>query len=71
MEHDPDACARAQAELMPKEDLTPYRGLWVVLRYGYVIAADLEPRLIWTEENASHEGDVLLAVPWNVKAPLA
>ncbi len=63
MQIDPqDEAARAQAETMPKEDLQPYRGLWVVLRKGYVIAADIEPRLIWTEENA-RQGDVLVAVP--------
>ncbi len=32
---------RGQAELEPKEDLTPYLGKWVALRAGKVIASDL------------------------------
>lgn len=32
---------RGQAELEPKEDLTPYLGKWVALRDGRVIASDL------------------------------
>jgi hypothetical protein len=32
---------RGQAELEPKEDLSPYLGKWVALRNGKVIASDL------------------------------
>ncbi len=32
---------RAQTELNPREDLAPYRGRWVALRDGYVVASDL------------------------------
>jgi hypothetical protein len=32
---------RGQAELEPKEDLSPYLGKWVALRVGKVIASDL------------------------------
>jgi hypothetical protein len=33
--------SQSQAELGPKEDLTPYMGKWVALRNGKVIASDL------------------------------
>jgi hypothetical protein len=54
---------RAQDDTLPKEDLTPYEGLWVALRNGYVIAADLDPRQV-REHPAVRVDDVLLAVPW-------
>jgi hypothetical protein len=53
---------RAQDDSLPKEDLTPYEGLWVALRNGYVIAAALDPRLV-REDPAVRIDDVLLAVP--------
>jgi hypothetical protein len=33
--------SQSQAELGPKEDLTPYMGKWVALRNGKVVASDL------------------------------
>jgi hypothetical protein len=34
---------RAQEELTPKDDLGPYKGQWVALRDGHVVAADVDP----------------------------
>jgi len=41
---DQDSFRQAQAELEPKEDLTPYMGKWVALRNGKVIASDLSAK---------------------------
>jgi hypothetical protein len=41
---DQDSFRQAQAELEPKEDLTPYMGKWVALRSGRVVASDLSAK---------------------------
>ena len=53
---------QAQAELDPKEDLTPYEGQWVALREGRVIASDLDAVAL-RDNPAVSEDDALILVP--------
>jgi hypothetical protein len=57
-----DKLEREQGKLLPAEDLSPYRGQWIALREGRVIASDLDP--IALRDNAAvDETDALLPVP--------
>jgi hypothetical protein len=52
---------RAQEELAPKDDLTPYKGQWVALRDGHVVASDVDP--VRLRENPEvREDDVIIPV---------
>jgi hypothetical protein len=53
---------RAQDATLPKQSLVAFEGLWVALRGGYVVAADLDPIRL-REHDAVCDDDVLLAVP--------
>lgn len=53
---------RAQAELLPGEDLKPFEGQWVALRGGRVVAHDLDPVAL-RERPGVAERDMLLPVP--------
>jgi hypothetical protein len=57
-----DQLEREQDKLLPVEDLTPYRGQWVALRDGHVIASALDP-LELRDNDAVRDGDVLTPVP--------
>jgi hypothetical protein len=56
-----DNLRRGQAELDPKEDLTPYLGKWVALRCGKVIASDLSAELLRSHPEVK-ETDVIVPV---------
>ena len=47
---------------MPKEDLESYRGQWVALRDGHVVANDLDPVALRDNPEVS-EDDTLMPVP--------
>ena len=51
-----------QANLMPKDDLTPYAGLWVALRDGRIVASAVDP-LALRDMDEVQEDDTLLPVP--------
>jgi hypothetical protein len=53
---------RAQDASMPKQSLAEFEGMWVALRGGYVVAADLDPIRL-REHDLVTDNDVLLAVP--------
>ncbi len=53
---------RQQEAVMPKEDLESYRGQWVALRDGYVVANDLDPVALRDNPEVS-EDDTLIPVP--------
>jgi hypothetical protein len=53
---------RAQQNVLPKEDLTPYAGQWVALRNGRVVAHDIDAVALRANPDVS-EDDVLLPVP--------
>lgn len=53
---------RKQAELAPKDDLSPYVGRWVALRDGHVVASDLDAIALRDNPNV-REDDVLMPVP--------
>lgn len=57
-----DDLQREQEKLLPTEDLTPYRGQWVALRDGRVVAHDLDSVLL-RDNPAVEETDVLMPVP--------
>jgi hypothetical protein len=38
-----DELEQAQEKVLPAEDLEPYRGMWVAIRDGRIIASDLDP----------------------------
>ena len=52
---------RGQAELEPKEDLTPYLGKWVALRVGKVIASDLSAEKLRSHREVK-DTDVIVPV---------
>ena len=52
---------RGQAELEPKEDLTPYLGKWVALRAGKVIASDLSAEKLRSHSEVK-DADVIVPV---------
>ena len=52
---------KSQDELVVEDDLTPYAGQWVAIRYGHVVAHDVDPAHL--RENPDVEpNDVILAV---------
>jgi hypothetical protein len=57
-----DSFRQAQAELEPKEDLTPYMGKWVALRNGKVIASDLSAKGL-RDNPEVRPTDALIPVP--------
>lgn len=52
---------RGQAELEPKEDLTPYVGKWVALRAGKVVASDLSAEKLRSHREVK-DSDVIVPV---------
>jgi predicted phage gp36 major capsid-like protein len=56
-----DWLRKAQAELEPKDDLTPYVGRWVALRAGHVVASDLDAKALRAHTNV-WESDVIIPV---------
>jgi hypothetical protein len=53
---------KRQADLMPKDDLTPYEGQWVALRDGHVVASDLSA--VALRDKSGVEGtDMIMRVP--------
>lgn len=59
---DQDSFRQAQAELEPKEDLTPYMGKWVALRSGRVVASDLSAKGL-RDNPEVRPTDALIPVP--------
>jgi hypothetical protein len=57
-----DSFRRAQAELEPKEDLSPFMGKWVALRNGKVIASDLSAKGLRSKAEI-RPTDVIMPVP--------
>ncbi len=53
---------QAQQKILPKDDLTPYRGQWVALRDGHVIASDIDAVALRDNPVVKSE-DTLLPVP--------
>lgn len=53
---------RGQAELEPKDDLTPYRGKWVALRAGKVIASALSAEKLRSNPEVKDNDVILLPV---------
>lgn len=53
---------REQARIIAQEDLTPYRGRWVALRCGRVIASDVDGESLRDNPDV-REDDVLTPVP--------
>jgi hypothetical protein len=53
---------RAQQELYPKEDLSAYRGEWVLLRKGWLVAHDRDVMKLAARPER-REGDALAFVP--------
>jgi hypothetical protein len=53
---------RKQAEILPKEDLTPYAGRWVALRDGHVVASDVDAVSLRNRPEVT-EDDVIAPVP--------
>lgn len=53
---------REQEELLPDDDLTPYRGKWVALRHGRVVASDIDPVALRANPDVEPD-DLLTAVP--------
>lgn len=53
---------RAQAQLEPQEDLSPYMGKWVALRNGKVIANDLSAKGLRSKAEV-RPTDVIMPVP--------
>jgi hypothetical protein len=51
-----------QAELMPKDDLTPYEGQWVALRDGHVVASDLSAVAL-RDQHGVESTDMIMRVP--------
>jgi hypothetical protein len=56
-----DDLRRGQAELEPKEDLSPYLGKWVALRVGKVIASDLSAESLKSHPEVK-DSDVIVPV---------
>lgn len=54
---------RAQDDTMPRESLAAFRGQWVVLRDGLVVAANIDAVLLYNDDPV-RAGDVLVAVPF-------
>lgn len=59
---DQDSFRQAQAELEPKEDLTPFMGKWVALRSGRVVASDLSAKGL-RDNPEVRPTDALIPVP--------
>jgi hypothetical protein len=53
---------QAQQKALPKDDLTPYRGQWVALRDGHVVASDVDAVAVRDNPVVTSE-DTLLPVP--------
>jgi ubiquinone biosynthesis protein UbiJ len=53
--------AKAQTELDPREDLTPYLGEWVALRNGKVVASEKKALELRAHPEVE-DGDVLMPV---------
>jgi hypothetical protein len=51
-----------QEAVLPREDLESYRGQWVALRDGYVVASDLDPVALRDNPEVSRD-DTLMPVP--------
>lgn len=52
----------AQSKTLPVDDLTPYRGQWVAVREGHVIASDLDATSL-RDQPEVRDDDVLIPVP--------
>jgi hypothetical protein len=57
-----DELGREQDKLLPTEDLAPYRGQWIALRGGRVVASDLDPIALRDNPDV-RETDALMPVP--------
>ena len=57
-----DELQREQEQDLPAEDLTPYRGQWVALRDGHVVASALDAVEL-RDRDEVQETDELLLVP--------
>ncbi len=55
------AVEREQERLAPKEDLRPYRGQWVALREGYVVASNVDPTALFDRSDLRE--DMIIPVP--------
>jgi hypothetical protein len=59
---DRDEVRQGQAELKVEDDLSPYRGKWVALRDGHVVAGDLNPILLRARPEV-RDSDVFVPIP--------
>lgn len=59
--------AERQRALAPKEDLAPYKGLWVALRDGHVVARAVDAATL-ADAPEVQESDVLLHVEHGANA---
>ena len=57
-----DEVTRAQREMHPKEDLSAYRGEWVLLRKGWLVAHDPDLAMLM-QAPERRPGDGLMFVP--------
>lgn len=52
----------AQERVAPKDDLSPYVGMWVALRDGHVVASAVDAVTL-RDDDAVRPDDVLMRVP--------
>lgn len=57
-----DELEREQGKVLPAEDLTPYKGRWVALREGHVVASDFDAARL-RDNPEVRDDDVLTPVP--------
>lgn len=57
-----DELERAQEAVLPAEDLEPYRGMWVAIRRGRIIASNLAPVALRNDPKV-RKTDTLTPVP--------
>jgi len=55
--------AERQEQLVPKDDLAPYAGLWVALRGGYVIASALDAVTLRDQPEVDDEAVLMPRAP--------
>ena len=53
---------REQDKVLTHDDLSPYRGQWVALRDGHVVASDVDAVALRNQEEV-REDDVITLVP--------
>jgi len=57
-----DELEREQSRPLSQDDLTPYRGRWVALRDGHVVASDFDSVALRDNPDV-REDDMLVPVP--------